>query len=225
MAERLLALLLLGLWICGSGIAHAQPGFTQTGIASYYGKDFHGRKTSNGEVYNMYALTAAHKTIPLNSLVRVTNLTNNLSVVVRINDHGPHKKGRIIDLSRGAAEKIGMIRSGTAKVRLEVIEEDPRPDFAKEKGNTEFYRLDIQSETMTGFAIQIASFENLSNLIRYVDRLKTAGITDMHVQVATVDGELVHRLILGGYESEDAAMWKLKTLRDKGIDGFIFQIR
>lgn len=92
MAERLLALLLLGLWICGSGIAHAQPGFTQTGIASYYGKDFHGRKTSNGEVYNMYALTAAHKTIPLNSLVRVTNLTNNLSVVVRINDHGPHKK-------------------------------------------------------------------------------------------------------------------------------------
>lgn len=118
-----------------------------------------------------------------------------------------------------------MIRSGTAKVRLEVIEEDPRPDFAKEKGNTEFYRLDIQSETMTGFAIQIASFENLSNLIRYVDRLKTAGITDMHVQVATVDGELVHRLILGGYESEDAAMWKLKTLRDKGIDGFIFQIR
>jgi rare lipoprotein A len=202
----------------------AQSGFTQTGIASYYGSDFHGKKTSSGEVYNMWALTAAHKTIPLQSLVRVTNLSNNLSVVVRINDHGPHLKGRIIDLSRGAAAKIGMIKPGTAKVKLEVIEEDTRPDFAKDKGNTEFYAVNVERTKLIGFGVQIASFENMANLIHYLDRLKAAGITDAHVQLATVSGKLVHRLVLGGYQSENDAKWKLKTLREKGMDGFVFRI-
>jgi rare lipoprotein A len=215
--------LLALLFLCPI-IVQAQSGFSQTGIASYYGSDFHGKKTSSGEVYNMWALTAAHKTIALQSLVRVTNLSNNLSVVVRINDHGPHLKGRIIDLSRGAAAKIGMIKPGTAKVKLEVIEQDTRPDFAKEKGNTEFYTVSMERTKLSGYGVQVASFENMTNLIHYMDRLKAAGIADAHVQLATVSGKLVHRLVLGGYQSEADAKWKLKTLREKGMDGFVFRI-
>ncbi len=217
-------MLLVGLLILIAGEVLSQEPFTQTGVASYYGADFHGKKTSSGEPYNMWALTAAHKTIPLQTLVRVTNLATNLSVLVRINDHGPHLKGRIIDLSRGAAAKIGMIKSGTAKVKVEVVEEDPRPDFAKDKGNTEFYTVNMERTRLSGYGVQVASFENMSNLVHYMDRLKAAGVTDAHVQMATVSGKMVHRLVLGGYESEDAAEWKLKSLREKGMDGFVFRI-
>ena len=92
-----------------------------TGIASWYGPNFHAKKTSNGETYNMYALTAAHKTLPMNTVLRVDNLENNRSVVVRVNDRGPFVDGRIIDLSNTAAHKIDMVRKGTARVKITVL--------------------------------------------------------------------------------------------------------
>jgi rare lipoprotein A len=95
---------------------------TLEGVASYYADEFHGRLTSNGETYDMHGLTAAHRTLPFGTKVRVTNLENGRSVVVRINDRGPFKEGRIIDLTLGAAKELDMIRNGTAKVRLEVLE-------------------------------------------------------------------------------------------------------
>jgi len=94
----------------------------QEGVASFYGEDFHGRKTANGEIYDMHAMSAAHRALPYNTRVLVTNLDNGKKVEVRINDRGPFVKGRIIDLSYGAARKIGMVGPGTARVRLEVLE-------------------------------------------------------------------------------------------------------
>jgi rare lipoprotein A len=103
-------------------------GFVETGYASWYGKKFHGNKTSNGEVYDMFAMTAAHKTLAIPSYVRVTNLENGLSAVVRVNDRGPFHDGRIIDLSYAAAKKLGFHSKGTAKVHIEVIAPDtPAP--------------------------------------------------------------------------------------------------
>ena len=92
------------------------------GVASYYADEFNGRTTSNGETYDMHALTAAHRTLPFNSMVRVTNVLNHQSVVVRINDRGPFKEDRIIDLSFKAAELLGMIPTGTADVTLEILQ-------------------------------------------------------------------------------------------------------
>ena len=103
------------------------PGNVLTGTASWYGPDFHGRSTSNGEVFNMYDLTAAHKTLPFGTRVMVTNLLNGKSVQVRINDRGPFISGRIIDLSYAAARLLEMIGPGTAEVRLEVLGLDPPP--------------------------------------------------------------------------------------------------
>jgi rare lipoprotein A len=97
-----------------------KPGATQTGIASWYGPGFHGRRTSSGEIYNQYDLTAAHQTLPHGTRVQVTNLTNGRSVSVRINDRGPFVDDRIIDLSYAAAHQIDMIGPGTAMVRLDV---------------------------------------------------------------------------------------------------------
>ena len=93
-----------------------------TGVSSFYGTDFHGKLTANGEVYDMYGLTAAHKTLPLNTIVRVTNLANNKSLILRINDRGPYIKGRILDCSYGAAKKLDFLLQGTTKVRIEIIE-------------------------------------------------------------------------------------------------------
>jgi|TARA_B100000809_G_scaffold30019_1_gene26044 rare lipoprotein A len=95
---------------------------TLKGISSYYGEDFHGKLTANGEVYDMYGLTAAHKTLPLNTIVRVTNMENEKSLILRINDRGPYVKGRMLDCSYGAALKLGFIGNGTTKVKVEVIE-------------------------------------------------------------------------------------------------------
>lgn len=96
-------------------------GYSEKGIASWYGEDFHGKASANGECYNMYAYTAAHKTLPLPSLVRVTNMENNRSIVVKVNDRGPFVRGRIIDLSYAAAQSLDVVRSGTAPVLVEAI--------------------------------------------------------------------------------------------------------
>ncbi len=93
----------------------------QSGVASYYGPGFHGRRTANGETFNMHAMTAAHRTLPFGTQVKVTNLANGKSAIVRVNDRGPYANGRIIDLSVAAAKQIGSTNSGTARVTLEVL--------------------------------------------------------------------------------------------------------
>ena len=95
----------------------------QLGMCSYYGKKFHGRTTANGEKFDMYALTAAHKELPFGTVIKVTNLQNGMSITVRVNDRGPFVKGRILDLSYAAAQKIGMIRTGVAKVAIVIVEQ------------------------------------------------------------------------------------------------------
>ena len=98
-----------------------EPGYNRNGIASWYGRDFHGRLTANGEVYDIDGLSAAHPTLPLPSFVRVTNLDSNRSILVRVNDRGPFKPGRIIDLSKRAAHELGFLRQGTVRVNVRYL--------------------------------------------------------------------------------------------------------
>lgn len=100
-------------------------GYVERGLASWYGKPFHGRKTSSGEIYDMHAMSAAHKTLPLPTYARVVNLTNGRSIVIRINDRGPFHDERLIDLSHTAAVKLGVTKTGTASVEIRVIEPEP----------------------------------------------------------------------------------------------------
>jgi rare lipoprotein A len=114
----------LCLWGCATAPRYRTGGTSGTellGVASFYGQKYHGRKTANGETFDMYDLTAAHKTLPFGTRIRVTNLNNGKRVEVRINDRGPFVKGRILDLSYGAAQHVDMIVSGTAPVRIEIL--------------------------------------------------------------------------------------------------------
>lgn len=115
----------LHLWGCTTTPRYRTGGKDGTelmGVASYYADAFHGRKTANGETFDMYAMTAAHKTLPFDTRIRVTNVDNGQQVEVRINDRGPFVKGRILDLSYGAAQKLDMIGTGTARVRIQILE-------------------------------------------------------------------------------------------------------
>lgn len=120
MLKRSLSTLALYSLLAGCASHDIDPrGYDQTGTASYYGSRHHGKRTASGEPFNQNGLTAAHRSLPFGTRVLVTNTTNQRSVVVRINDRGPHTRGRLIDLSRAAAEKIGMVRSGIARVRVQ----------------------------------------------------------------------------------------------------------
>ena len=118
---------------------HNGKGYEEVGFASWYGQKFHGHLTSNGETYNMFAMSAAHKTLPLPSYVRVTNLENNKQAIVRVNDRGPFHENRIIDLSYAAAVKLGYHSKGTAKVKLEVIHFDEQNNVTVGNGPTVSY--------------------------------------------------------------------------------------
>ncbi len=141
-------------------------GFYQKGIASWYGKDFHGRKTSNGEVYNMYAMTAAHKTLPMNTWVRVTNLENKKEIVVRINDRGPFVDRRIIDLSYTGASKLGIVGPGTARVKIVALGRASKTETSsipKTFTPVDYFKGD--------FTVQVGAFMEKSNAESFRTRL------------------------------------------------------
>lgn len=163
--------------------------FRQQGIASWYGKQFHGRKTSNGEVYNMYGLSAAHKTLPLGTWVRVRNLENGKSAELRVNDRGPFVRGRVIDLSYGAAKKLGVVGPGTAKVEVIALG-IRRADAAKGERYTS---IDYYSGK---FTFQVGAFGERRNAERLRDQLQ-ANYTNAHI-VPFINGEdIFYRVRVG----------------------------
>jgi rare lipoprotein A len=142
-------------------LPHAQS-FSQRGKASWYGEEFHGKKTSNGEVYNMYAMTAAHKILPFDTYVGVKNLENNREIQVRINDRGPFARGRIIDLSYTAAKKLGIVGPGTADVEIVALARSIQPDMSN--SNTKSYPAADLYEG--NFTVQIGAFGEMKNAER-----------------------------------------------------------
>jgi rare lipoprotein A len=163
----------------------AGPGeYTEEGVASWYGPPFNGRRTSDGEIYDMYRLTAAHRTLPFNAVVRVTNLSNGKQVNVRINDRGPFVANRVIDLSYSAAEAIGMVGPGTAEVRLDVVGgPDPNVGF---------------------FGVQVGAFQVEENAERLRDRL-SARYTPVSIAEFDSPRGVYYRVRAGKLPSETAA--------------------
>jgi rare lipoprotein A len=160
-------------------------GYRERGVASWYGPDFHARATSSGEPYDMYAMTAAHKTLPIPAYARVTNLANGRSVVVRINDRGPFVANRIIDLSYTAAHKLDMTRAGTTFVEVEVLTPES-PRGAARPANSGAGRLYLQT----------GAFGVAQNAQGLAARLRSAGIGDVAV-VAPDRSSALHRVRIG----------------------------
>lgn len=205
-------------------VLHGTAGFVQRGIASWYGRKFHGRRTSSGEIFDMYAMTAAHKRLPIPSEIEVTNLTNGRHAVVRINDRGPFVRNRIIDLSYAAAKQLGMLGSGTAPVEIRAISHEPLgadgelasavPDAAAAApvGAT-------RAPTKTEFYVQAGAFADSSNAYRLQGRLEAAEFATP-VRVERFDGgsSTYYRVRLGPLTSRAAAGQLARQLANYGID-------
>jgi len=185
--------------------------FSQQGVASWYGKKFHGRLTSNGETYNMYAMTAAHKTLPLGVEVRVTNKRNGRSAVVRVNDRGPFVAGRIIDLSYAAAKKLGVVEQGTAPVELIAL------GYPRQQGGKHRYVGPVDYDAGS-FAIQVGAFSDAANADRLAGRLRPRfGRAEVHPGQSR--GRSFFRVRVGDFRSLHAAEAAKAKLRNQGYPG------
>lgn len=189
--------------------------FAETGTASWYGDDFHGKKTSNSEIYNMHAMTAAHKTLPFGTMVEVHNLENDHKIIVRINDRGPFVRSRIIDLSHEGAKRIDMIRNGTAKVSIKAIGMDD-VYFAAAGGRMN------ESIYYTGdFTIQAGAFADRSNAERMKDIL-AQHIPEIDIIPVDRDGQTLYRVRAGRFLSlNQARSHEQKLVRSGFADVFI----
>jgi rare lipoprotein A len=169
----------------------------QQGIASWYGKDFHGKQTSSGEVYDMYQLTCAHQTLPLGTMVMVTNLENGKSVELKVNDRGPFVKGRIIDVSYAAAKMLDMSEKGTAMVKVEVfgpvIEEIQR------------------------FTLQVGSFVDETNAQRLAEQLRKS-FENVHVTTMETQTQKYHRVRVGQFDTKESALVMAEKLSQMGFN-------
>ena len=187
-------------------------GFVQTGIASWYGKKFHGRKTANGETYDMYAMTAAHKTLPMNTWVEVHNLDSDRKIKVRINDRGPFVTGRIIDLSYTGARKIRMVGSGTARVRIRAL--GAATEFDR-KEPVAFRDLDYWTGN---FTVQVGAFQEKANAERFRKKLSKSYV-NAHIVVHEDHRGRFYRVRIGRFSSlRDAERFSDNLVKKDGFD-------
>ena len=200
-------------------------GYSEVGLASWYGLKFQGRPTSNGETYDMYAMTAAHKTLPIPSYVRVTNLSNKRSIVVRVNDRGPFAHGRIIDLSYAGAQKLGYVDAGTTKVRVEYIDPLTSP-LAQNTTELHAYALP-QAQIVSGSVpqrfLQVGAFGDVNRAKNLQARL--ASITAVPVSIIEAEGSSLFRVQIGPLASEESVLALEQLLSESGVVNALRVIR
>ena len=213
--------------------------YDEVGLASWYGPKFHGKKTANGEIFDQYIVSAAHKTLPMPSIVKVTNLENNKELVIRINDRGPFVRGRIIDLSKKAAEKLDIIKTGTAKVRVQILEHESRAvaleglDFQKTKyvtaaktekivkksldENTNLLPNKNKKEIISNnkLIIQVGAFNNSDNANKLLNKL--TGFKAF-IKEEFIKNNLFYRVRIGPFNNIDNAKNVLRKLLLKGFN-------
>ena len=219
--------------------------YSEVGIASWYGEDFHAKKTANGEQYDMHALTAAHRTLPLPSIVKVTNLENGRSLVLRVNDRGPYAKNRIIDISKRGAQLLGYQTQGTAKVRVEIMAEESRQlKEALLNGGSSKTILKASSAKQTvktaqdvkplhligagylnsnsikpypkgSWFVQAGAYTKETAAKNLSSQLKDVGTTNIYY--VTIDGQLFYRVRVGPFAHKKEAEVALAQVKHHGI--------
>ncbi|SMG50632.1 rare lipoprotein A [Marivirga sericea] len=203
-------------------------GQIQKGTASYYADKFEGKQTANGEKYKHKNLTAAHKSLPFGTVVKVTNLENKESVEVRINDRGPFVAGRVIDLSRSAAEKLKFTSQGLAEVQIEIIDagdgrtNSNRPVQIDQKiDNESYFELKVKRQDPAGFGVQIGSFKGFDNMLKLSENVYKSYRATLYVEVKEVNDAKVYALIVGDFRNRKKADELKAKMADRFPDAFV----
>lgn len=196
-------------------VKDSSAGFKQKGIASWYGKKFHGERTSSGEEYNMYTMTAAHKSLPIPVYVEVINHDNGRTAIVRVNDRGPFHEGRIIDLSYAAATKLGVAQAGTANVSIRVV-------VSEEEKVSQRSATMVDSPVSGGdkLYVQVAAFSTEENALQHLGQLQGEGFSSVRLHIESRKGKALYRVRIGPLPSDDVAeqvLGRLKQNNHKNI--------
>jgi rare lipoprotein A len=192
-------------------VMDSSKGYAEKGIASWYGTKFHGRRTSSGETYDMYAMTAAHKTLPLPTYVRVTNLNNKKFVILKVNDRGPFHENRIIDLSYTAAIKLDIIKNGTGLVEVRAIE----PGAPIKNVQSDDSKKNISQST--GFYIQVGTFSKLENAEILKRKLNSFGDNLIKISSVVVSDNTLYRVRIGPFNDAKVSDSIVSKLSSFGI--------
>ena len=218
--------------------------FTERGISTWYGKKFHGQRTSSGEIYDMYKMTAAHPTLPIPSYARVTNISNGKQVVVRINDRGPFHAGRVIDVSFTAALKLGLLSKGSHEVMVERLLPNRQINIAEERRNAPQEALPVvaalrvedrlaaesgavvagpapASAPAAGFYLQLGAYSRAEKAEQVRNRLVDDGTVRGVLEV--VPAGSLHRLVSGPFASKDEALQASRELKAKGVASIVLR--
>jgi rare lipoprotein A len=212
----------LYLWL--SGLVFAQAGYIEEGEASYYAASFEGLRTASGERYSRSAFTAAHRTLPFGTRVKVTHLRTGKTTIVHVNDRGPHRQGRIIDLSEAAARELGILAEGVARVRIEVIEGPPPPPTPTK--TSPFFDPDGQALTrVSPFSLQIGAFSEIENAIALARNAKKELKKEpVFLWKVVIKGKPLYRVLVGHYRTRKEAEARRDTLRRDGWQVFVVSL-
>ena len=228
MRGNLVALMLFSFVVNGFS-----QSFKQTGLASFYADKFEGRSTANGEKYKHSKLTAAHKTLPFGTVLKVKNLENGKVVTVRVNDRGPFVKGRIIDLSKSAAKKLDFIDKGITKVEIVVTSnttEDRNtnsslyiPSIEKKSLQDKYYSLSVNERNLSGYGVQIGSYKELVNLVLLANELEKSYNDRIFIQVSIIQEVKYYKIIVGSLKDRPKAEKLNEELRDNYPGSFVIK--
>jgi rare lipoprotein A len=214
----------------------AGTNYQATGVASYYGRGFYNHLTASGERFTAKELTAAHRTLPFGTLVKVTSVRTKKSVIVRINDRGPVSRGKIIDLSEEAAAELGMLKSGIAKVTITVLDEQQDliayVHSAKVKKTAKYGRrkakehnLAHKGKAQTSYIVQAGSFLDHGNAVNAKSSLDSLGIENTSISKATVNQAQMYRLYIGPFASMEEVEELLRRLRAENVKAFVLSMK
>jgi rare lipoprotein A len=194
-------------------VEEISKGYTEKGIASWYGNEFKGKPTASGEIFDPDKMTAAHKTLPLGTIVKVTNLENGKSANLRVNDRGPFVRGRIIDCSKRGAKELGFYSEGTAKVKIEVVKEGREKPI---NSPTEVIGGDKGRVLDDSFTVQVGAFSDLNNAKRFKEKL-----AKIYGDCYIAKFKDFYRVRLGHFKSEKEAQALLDLILKDGFEGFL----
>lgn len=228
----------------------SQEGVVLNGQASYYHDKFDGRMTASGEVFDQDGMTCAHKTLDFGTILKITNLENNLSVTVRVNDRGPFVEGRIVDLTKAAAQKIGLYEMGVCNAKVEIISindqiaslpppqnneiigtttvilpKEPAPKPVVQNEPVDFksftYRISVNKDSISGFTIQLGAFTKIENAFKLAEELHSKGFNETFLYKSVTNGNEYYRILYGDFLSGASAKLFQNQLLEAGYKGIL----
>ncbi|MFN8287147.1 MAG: septal ring lytic transglycosylase RlpA family protein [Chitinophagales bacterium] len=208
-----------------TSVLYAQN-FTPTGNASFYATKFEGRRTSNGEIFRHSKMTCAHRSLPFGTMLKVTNLNNDSSVIVRVNDRGPYGKGRVVDLTMAAAKKLDFVKAGVTKVYVEILADDtavlsiisPRDSLLP------LLKTETVDSSLHAYTIKVGSYGMYERVTSTLDALKENYNCETWMQLFRQNGIMVYRVFAGNFKHREGAEKFLEKLKDNYPEAYIVEI-